>query len=164
MKYVIAEFTDSGTYSNPRAYLEQLPTLAPSLPGGARAFATDPEHYNYAGNRCVKDLKPQRLTSGQTNGSSWLVLELKHNCWKHEDDLTIRYIGVQGLTMTPPGEAADIAGLGAVMLDWAADRAADDRAASAPGEHRTGNQRHARAGRAGRQALFLHSAGLRRRR
>lgn len=117
MKYVRAEFTDSGTHSDPRAYLERLPTLASSLPAGARAFATDPEHYNYWGRRCVKDLKPQRLAAGESDGNPWLELELKHNCWKHEDDLTIRYFGVQKMTLEPPGAAAEVADLGDVMLD-----------------------------------------------
>ncbi|TCM51427.1 hypothetical protein EV648_101263 [Kribbella sp. VKM Ac-2568] len=72
MKYVKVEFTRDGTYSDPRIYLRQLPTLATSLPAGARAFATDPEHYNYYGQRCVKDLKPQHLTAGEDNGTSWL--------------------------------------------------------------------------------------------
>ena len=80
MEYVKVEFTRDGTYSDPRIYLQQLPTLATSLPAGARAFATDPEHYNYYGQQCVKDLKPQHLTAGEDNGTSWLELRLRHNC------------------------------------------------------------------------------------
>ena len=41
-----------------RPYLAVLPELAERLPPGARAFATDPEHYDlYSPRRCVKDLK-----------------------------------------------------------------------------------------------------------
>lgn len=117
MKYVNVEFTESGTFSDPRPYLERLPSLAPSLPPNARAFATDPEHYNFTGKRCVKDLKPQRLTSGGAGGASWLELELKHNCWKHDDDLVIRYTGVQRVTLDPPGELSEVPRLQGVLLD-----------------------------------------------
>ncbi|GAA1539774.1 hypothetical protein [Kribbella lupini] len=106
MRYVRVEFTRDGTYSDPQPYLAQLPALAASLPDGARAFATDPEHYNYYGRRCTKDLKPQRLTSGEDNGTKWVELYLGHNCCKHEEDLTIRYIGVAGLTIDPSAAAS----------------------------------------------------------
>ncbi|WP_328850980.1 hypothetical protein OG994_23375 [Micromonospora globbae] len=98
-------------------YLQQLPSLAHSLPEGARRFATDPGHYDFFGQRCVKDLKPARLTSGETGGSRWLELHLRHNCWKHEDDLTIRYSGVQSLTFEPADRGRDVAQLQDVMLD-----------------------------------------------
>ena len=114
MRYVKAELTSEGTFSDPTAYLEQLPTLAASLPDGARAFAADPEHYNYGGLRCVKDLKPQSLKTGDDDGESWLELSFLHNCWKHDDDLTIRYDGVSHLTQNPSG---DVAQLEDVMLD-----------------------------------------------
>jgi hypothetical protein len=117
MRYVRVEFTRDGTYSDPRAYLAQLPTLATSLPEGARAFATDPEHYNYYGQRCVKDLQLQRLIAGEDNGTSWLELRLGHNCWKHEEDLTIRYLGVDSVTMSPTGHGLDVTYLQDVILD-----------------------------------------------
>jgi hypothetical protein len=117
MRYVGVELTRDGTFSDPRPYLAQLPALAAALPAGARAFATDPEHYNYYGQRCVKDLKPQRLTSGQDNSADWLELHLGHNCWKHEEDLTIRYLGVVGMTLDPAGRGPDITHLQDVILD-----------------------------------------------
>lgn len=117
MRYVRVEFTRDGTYSDPRAYLAELPTLAPSLPEGARAFAADPEHYNYYGRRCVKDLKLQHLKAGEDNGTSWLELHLGHNCWKHEEDLTIRYVGVDSVTMSPTGHGLDVTYLRDVILD-----------------------------------------------
>jgi hypothetical protein len=101
MRYVKVEFTRDGTFSDPTAYLAQLPTLASSLPAAARAFATDPEHYNYYGRRCVKDLVPERLTSGEDSGRPWLELRLRHNCWKHEEDLTILYRNVVSVTIDP---------------------------------------------------------------
>jgi len=117
MRYVRVEFTRDGTFSDPNAYLAQLPRLAGSLPAGARAFATDPGHYNYHGQRCVKDLKPQRLTSGEDNGVTWLELRLRHNCWKHEEDLTIRYSNVDSVTMNPADDGLDVTHLREVVLD-----------------------------------------------
>ncbi|MBY8875417.1 hypothetical protein K7640_26630 [Micromonospora sp. PLK6-60] len=117
MRYVIIERTSDGMSLDPEAYLRQLPALADSLPEGARRFAADPGHYNFFGRRCVKDLKPARLSSGEVDGSRWLELQLRHNCWKHEEDLTIRYRGVQSLTVEPAARGLDVAQLGDVMLD-----------------------------------------------
>jgi hypothetical protein len=51
-------FTDDRgePFIDPRGYLDRLPELAGALPPGARAFATDPAHYDFSGGRCVKDL------------------------------------------------------------------------------------------------------------
>ncbi|MGC5018731.1 hypothetical protein [Micromonospora sp. DT47] len=117
MRYVSVERTRGGIAVDPEAYLRRLPSLADSLPEGARRFATDPDHYNFFGKRCVKDLKPIRLTSGDNRGSRWLELHLRHNCWKHEEDLTIRYNGVQSLTIEPAADGLDVAHLRDVMLD-----------------------------------------------
>jgi len=48
---------------------------------------------------------------------SWLELELKHNCWKHDDDLVIRYTGVQSVSLAPPGDPSEVARLQGVLLD-----------------------------------------------
>jgi hypothetical protein len=77
----------------------------------------DPGHYDFIGQRCVEDLKPARLTSGETGESRWLELHLRLNCWKHEDDLTIRYSGVQSLTIEPAARGLEVAQLQDVMLD-----------------------------------------------
>lgn len=88
-----------------RAYLALLPTLAGELPPGARAFATEPGHYDFYGERCVKDLKPQSLLRGEADGEAWVQLGLRHNCWKHEEDLSIRYTGVASLSLDCPDPA-----------------------------------------------------------
>ncbi|MEU5941882.1 hypothetical protein ABZ807_22460 [Micromonospora sp. NPDC047548] len=106
-----------GIALDPTPYLRRLPSLADSLPAGARRFATDPDHYDFFGQRCVKDLKPARLTSGEAGGIRWVELQLRHNCWKHEEDLTIRYSGVQSLTIEPADDGLDVAQLRDVMLD-----------------------------------------------
>ncbi|MEV4312356.1 hypothetical protein [Actinocrispum sp. NPDC049592] len=74
-------------------YLERLPSLAGDLPDGARVFATDPGHYDYVGKRCVKDLKLRGVLFNDSEQPS-IDLDFQHNCWKHEDDLTIHYTGV----------------------------------------------------------------------
>ncbi|WBB67740.1 hypothetical protein [Micromonospora sp. WMMD812] len=117
MKYVSVERTSDGVALDPEAYLRQLPSFADSLPEGARRFATDPGHYDFFGQRCVKDLKPARLTSGDADGSRWVELYLRHSCWKHEEDLTIRYSGVHSVTIEPVEHGQDVARLQDVMLD-----------------------------------------------
>lgn len=96
MKHVIVEAREHGNFLDPSAYLKLLPALAADLPAGARAFATDPGHYDFHSQRCVKDLWPDRVTHGGA-GERWLELRFRHNCWKHEDDLTIRYSGISGV-------------------------------------------------------------------
>lgn len=98
MKHVRVEATGTGNYLDPRAYLGLLPALSAELPPGARAFAADPDHYDFSGQRCVED---------------WLQLGFRHNCWKHEEDLSIRYVGLS--TRNP--DPADWTGFGPVTLD-----------------------------------------------
>ncbi|GAA3441336.1 hypothetical protein [Planomonospora venezuelensis] len=79
---------------SPFPYLERLPEFADALPAGARAFAADRLHYDFHGPRCVKDLNLERIAFGETGGESFMELAFRHNCWKHEEDLVIRYDGV----------------------------------------------------------------------
>ncbi|MFD5795480.1 hypothetical protein ACFWIO_18460 [Streptomyces diastatochromogenes] len=78
-------------FIDPRPYLDRLPSLAPELPPGARAFATDPGHYDFGGRRCVKDLRPERV---RRTGDGNLEIRFRHNCFKHDEDLLVRYTGV----------------------------------------------------------------------
>ncbi|GAA1025706.1 MULTISPECIES: hypothetical protein [Amycolatopsis] len=113
MKHVRVEATGTGNYLDPRAYLGLLPTLSAERPPGARAFAADPDHYDFHGPRCVKDLVLDTLQHGTADGEDWLQLGFRHNCWKHEEDLSIRYVGLSTLTPDP----ADWTGFGPVTLD-----------------------------------------------
>lgn len=45
-----------------------------------------------------------------------MEVDFGHNCWKHEQDLLIRYTGVPGFTADPVG-AHRGTGFGAVILD-----------------------------------------------
>lgn len=109
MKYVNIDDTFGGFDGviNPNAYLEKLPTFADELPPGARRFATDPDHYDFYSKHCVKDLRFDHLRFG--GDGRWLEIYFRHNCWKHEDDLTIRYEEVTGfrsdLAINAPAQA-----------------------------------------------------------
>lgn len=74
MKHVRVEATGTGNFLDPDAYLGLLPTLVGALPPGARAFAADPDHYDFFSRRCVKDLTPDTLLRGATAGEGWLQL------------------------------------------------------------------------------------------
>ncbi|GAA0388446.1 hypothetical protein GCM10009530_44420 [Microbispora corallina] len=51
-------------------------------------------HYDYYGPRCVKDLHLERIAFDETGRENSMELAFRHNCWKHEEDLIIRYEGV----------------------------------------------------------------------
>ncbi|MFI9770293.1 hypothetical protein ACIHJG_25980 [Streptomyces sp. NPDC052415] len=115
MEYVQlgAQVGDLPGVLDPARYLDRLPSIAGELPPGARAFATDADHYAFPSRRCVKDLT---LHAVRAVGDDGLEVELRHNCWKHDEDLILRYAGVSRFTIDPAGEdrGRDI---GAVILD-----------------------------------------------
>lgn len=81
---------------DPGNYLKALPVLAPQLPAGAREFAADPEHYDFSSCHCVKDLAVSQIRFSEDEAA--VEIGLRHDCWKHEDDLVICYHGVRELT------------------------------------------------------------------
>ncbi|MEU4699326.1 hypothetical protein [Nonomuraea dietziae] len=91
MKHVRIEPDEFGFSLDPQPYLEVLPGLAGGMPAGAREFATEPGHYDFSKSRCVKDLALEGIEFGESDS---LTLRFRHNCWKHEEDLIIGYIGV----------------------------------------------------------------------
>lgn len=99
MRFVDIEVTGTGNSINPLAYLDQLADLAPQLPPGARAFAVDPDHYDFHGERCVKDLKIEQLRFGADDDGGTFEIHFRHNCWKHEEDLRITYRRLSTLTL-----------------------------------------------------------------
>src|SRR2546423_15567250 len=82
VKYVSLTANDMGNVIDPTAYLDQLPSLAAALPEGARAFATDPDHYDFATKGCTKDLTLERLQTGTDDAGVRMEFRFKHNCWK----------------------------------------------------------------------------------
>ncbi|MCW8377232.1 hypothetical protein [Streptomyces justiciae] len=115
MKYVDLDGRDGDVTGiiDPRPYLARLPELAESLPPGARAFATDPGHYDFSGKRCVKDLKPLQV---RRTGDGEIEIRFGHNCWKHDEDLLVRYMGVSRFQVDVL-DVCDVAALGDVILD-----------------------------------------------
>ncbi|OQD53313.1 hypothetical protein BM536_027805 [Streptomyces phaeoluteigriseus] len=107
---------------DPGPYLERLPVLGGRLPPGARAFATDPEHYDFSGRRCVKDLLPREA---RRTGDENVEIRFGHSCWKHDEDLVVRYLGVSRFQ-------ADI--LGGRALDDLGEAAPDSLGATALGD------------------------------
>ncbi|MFF8485267.1 hypothetical protein [Streptomyces antibioticus] len=98
---------------DPGPYLAVLPGLAERLPPGARAFATDPGHYAFGGRRCVKDLRPGEV---RRTGDETVEIRFGHNCWKHDEDLVVRYRGVVRFQADVLGACA-LDDLGDVVLD-----------------------------------------------
>ena len=68
-------------------------------------FATDPDHYDFSGLRCVKDLKLIGITVREKGGAKLeTVIEFGPNQFKHDVGLTITYTGVSDLRVSPkPG-------------------------------------------------------------
>ncbi len=104
----------SGVLS-PARYLEHLPSLADDLPAGARGFATAPEHYDFSSKRCVKDLEVQHIR-GVGADEQQMEIQFRHNCWKHDEDLVIRYTGVSSFDGVSI-EDNDWATVGTAILD-----------------------------------------------
>ncbi|MER6345117.1 hypothetical protein ACWC10_05915 [Streptomyces sp. NPDC001595] len=115
MKYVELDARVGGLSGvlSPARYLEFLPLVSGDLPPGARAFATDTDHYAFQSRRCVKDLTLQAV---RDTGDDEMVIEFQHNCWKHDRDLLIRYAGVSSFTIDPADEDRGT-DLGSVILD-----------------------------------------------
>lgn len=119
MKYVNLSAT-IGKINNvisPLEYLDRLPELCAALPAGAAAYAAEPGHYDFSSPRCVHDLKVERILSGEDGDSDWMELGFRHNCWKHEEDLTIRYTGVAGFSVQTQSDRPRVTRLGEVILD-----------------------------------------------
>jgi len=102
-------------YLDPRAYLAELPRLAPDLPPGARAFATDPGHYDFYGERCVKDLRLGEVRAVDDGALSATIRFVRRDA-----DLVVRYFAPVELRVDqgPPGRTRGMRKwLGSVMLD-----------------------------------------------
>ncbi|MEY9860045.1 hypothetical protein ABH935_005681 [Catenulispora sp. GAS73] len=100
MKYVSIE---DGVLSA-QAYLAALPQLAEELPPGARAFATDPAHYDFYSRRCVKDLALGPITHEIEFEAVDVQIILKSSGLKHDEWLVLRYADVSNLALdvAPP--------------------------------------------------------------
>ncbi|MEU9452806.1 hypothetical protein [Streptomyces sp. NPDC048277] len=113
MKYVEIGEGEAAVLIDAGPYLARLPELAGGLPPGARAFATDPRHYEFGGRRCVKDLRPLDM---RRTAPADIEIRFRHNCFQHDEDLIIRYTGVSRFQSDVLG-ACDLGSLGEVILD-----------------------------------------------
>ncbi|WP_458246939.1 hypothetical protein [Streptomyces sp. MAI_2237] len=115
MEYVDvdAQVGDVSGVLDPGFYLSRLPSIAGDLPPGARAFATDADHFDFRSKRCVKDLT---LRAVRGAGGTEMELEFQHNCWKHDRDLLLRYTGVSRFAAGPVDADAG-RDFGVVILD-----------------------------------------------
>ncbi|TDD48641.1 hypothetical protein [Saccharopolyspora elongata] len=103
-----------GFWIDPSAYVAELPKLVDGLPKGARAFASDPDHYRFGGPRCIKDLELIGA-SWAGDGDTRFEVRFGPNEWKHDTGLVIRYAQVSDLHLAAPGASVD--DLGPVLLD-----------------------------------------------
>ncbi|MFJ5877427.1 hypothetical protein ACIQD1_22250 [Streptomyces sp. NPDC093088] len=108
-----AQVGDLSGVLDPSRYLSHLLSVSGDLPPGAQALATDPGHYDFTSRRSMKDLTLRAIRGA---GSEEVEVEFQHHCWKHDQDLLIRYTGVSGFVIDPADEGRGT-GLGAVMLD-----------------------------------------------
>ncbi|MFF7852148.1 hypothetical protein ACFZDF_31855 [Streptomyces sp. NPDC007910] len=61
-------------------------------------------------------MKDLTLRAVRGAGGEEMEVEFQHNCWKHDQDLLIRYVGVSGFVIDPVDEDRGT-DLGAVILD-----------------------------------------------
>lgn len=98
---------------DPARYLSHLSSISCDLPPGARAFATDTDHYDFSSRRCVKDLT---LHAVRGAAGEEREVEFRHNCCNHDHDLLIRYAGVTSFVIDRADEHLGT-DLGTVILD-----------------------------------------------
>lgn len=113
MRYVKVELVrdPSPGYSlDADEYLAVLPEIQAELPEGARRFASDEEHYNFFGLRCVKDLKLSRASVSDSDDRLSVEFEFAPNKFKHDQGLRISYTDVVDLAIevTAPPRKTDV--------------------------------------------------------
>ncbi|WP_376730170.1 hypothetical protein [Streptomyces nigra] len=82
-------------------------------------FVTDPGHYDFVSDRCVKDLTLSKLTVTDEGGLIVLEVLLGPNQWKHASGLSIRYSDVQALEVSAEEADGMLYRLGSLQLDEA---------------------------------------------
>lgn len=114
MEYVVVRRTSDGYWLDAADYKAALPEITDGLPAGARAFATDPDHYDFYSDRCVKDLWFASLRVDDESGA--VTLTLNPNNSKHPVGLTVTYEAAAGIALERDGNP-QIGWLGSVLLD-----------------------------------------------
>jgi hypothetical protein len=126
MKYVnlsaVAPYDPTSRMIDPVPYLDVLAELAPRLPAGARAFATDDEHYDFVGGRCVHDLEVADLWFDASGPVASARIVFDGNPWKHRERLSISYIGVVSLRVDIDPRGSEVgASVGSALDDLILD-------------------------------------------
>ncbi|MFH9426527.1 hypothetical protein [Streptomyces sp. NPDC017529] len=70
---------------------------------------------DFSSKRCVKDLELQHIR-GVGADDQRVEIQFRHNCWKHDEDLVIRYADVSNFDAGSTGDD-DWTVLGTVILD-----------------------------------------------
>lgn len=101
---------------DPTAYLARLPELVAHLPHGAARFAADPDHYDFFGLRCTKDLTISEWRHDEAQAVAGI--RFAGNPWKHDEDLIVEYVGVTDVTLVLSGDGPRTPdGIGIIKLD-----------------------------------------------
>ncbi|MBO3751986.1 hypothetical protein J5X84_38460 [Streptosporangiaceae bacterium NEAU-GS5] len=103
MQFIKIANIQGGFSLDPDKYLDALPELLADLPEGAARFAADPDHYNFFGSRCVKDLKIEQMELRDLHGRIELVITFAPNQFKHEQWLRIAYSDVTSFEVSASG-------------------------------------------------------------
>ncbi|WP_055569467.1 hypothetical protein [Streptomyces atriruber] len=122
MKFVKVDWDTElrGFRTDARPYLAALPEFRDALPEGARAFVSDAGHYDYASERCVKDLELADIVLPTTTmgGTGAASVTYRPNQWKHAVGLRIEYTGVTHFSVDYE-DSIDWMGAITVLLDEA---------------------------------------------
>ncbi len=93
MRYVTVQSSNGGTMTDIRPYLEWLGAHADELPPGARAFALDPEHYDFSHTWCPRSASFDTMSVQFTDDGVEVILVLA--AWGGAPpEFVLRYRGV----------------------------------------------------------------------
>jgi hypothetical protein len=93
VRYATVQFSDDGTMTDVLPYLEWLGAHADELPPGARAFALDPEHYDFSHEWCPRSASFDRMSTRYTDDG--VVVTLVLAAWGGAPpEFVLRYDGV----------------------------------------------------------------------
>jgi hypothetical protein len=99
LQFSRVERLPDGFLVDPRPYIEILPQLKGSLPGGAYRFVSDAAHYDVFSERSIKDLKVERLELVDSFAVLGIELHLAYNQLPDVPSLTVRYSEVANLSV-----------------------------------------------------------------
>ncbi|WP_239646099.1 hypothetical protein [Nocardiopsis valliformis] len=125
MKFIVLHKEEDGRrvrFLDPNPYLSSLPEISAELPSGARDYATSPDHYDFFGRRCVKDLELEGVEFSPVGGGVLNVsIRFKGNPFKHDSGMVVDYFSVSKFEVESTEDFSrggyPPPGLGSVKLD-----------------------------------------------